>query len=302
MKKDLLSILDLSAEEIQGLFDSAADLKLKHRNGEFHELLRGKVLGMLFMKSSTRTRVSFESGMFQLGGYGLFLSPGDLQLGRGETIPDTARVLSRYVDGIVIRTYDHQDVEELAKYSSIPIINGLTDLVHPCQVLADLFTLAERGLEKDFTIAYVGDGNNVANSWINAATRIPMSLNLGIPEGYDPDEEILWKARQKGISSIRVTRNPIEAVREADVIYTDVWASMGQEGEAEDRRKIFAQYKVDSRLVAAANDDVLVMHCLPAHRGEEITDDVIDGPRSIVFDQAENRMHLQKAILAELIA
>ena len=301
MKKDLLTICDLTAVEIAELMSLSESLKKKQKAGNPETPLNGKTLGMIFMKSSTRTRVSFEVGIFQLGGYGLFLSPRDLQLGRGESIPDTARVLSRYLDGIMIRTFDHKEVVELAAHSTIPIINGLTDLTHPCQVLADMFTLYERGLQKDFTIAYVGDGNNLANSWLNAASMVPMKLRLGVPEGYEPDKAIYETAVNAGTSEIGIFRDPHEAVAGADVIYTDVWTSMGQEAEEEERRRNLMPYRVDAKLVSAASPGVLVMHCLPAHRGDEITDEVADGPHSIIFDQAENRLHLQKAVMVRLM-
>ncbi len=301
MKKDLLTICDLTAVEIAELMSLSESLKKKQKAGNPETPLNGKTLGMIFMKSSTRTRVSFEVGIFQLGGYGLFLSPRDLQLGRGESIPDTARVLSRYLDGIMIRTFDHNEVVELAAHSTIPIINGLTDLTHPCQVLADMFTLYERGLQKDFTIAYVGDGNNLANSWLNAASMVPMKLRLGVPEGYEPDKAIYETAVNAGTSEIGIFRDPHEAVAGADVIYTDVWTSMGQEAEEEERRRNLMPYRVDAKLVSAASPGVLVMHCLPAHRGDEITDEVADGPHSIIFDQAENRLHLQKAVMVRLM-
>ena len=302
MNKDLLSINELTADEIAGLMTLSENLKKKQKDGMPETPLAGKNLGMIFMKSSTRTRVSFEVGIFQLGGHGLFLSPRDLQLGRGETIADTAKVLSRYLDGIMIRTFDHEEVVELAANSTIPIINGLTDLTHPCQVLADMFTLYERGLARDFTITYVGDGNNLANSWLNAASIVPMNLRLGVPEGYDPDEKIYRNAVDAGISEIGIFRNPYEAVAGADVIYTDVWTSMGQESEEEERRRNLLPFRVDRKLISSASSDVLVMHCLPAHRGDEITDEVVDGPHSIVFDQAENRLHLQKAVMVQLMA
>ena len=302
MNKDLLSINELTADEIAGLMTLSENLKKKQKDGMPETPLAGKNLGMIFMKSSTRTRVSFEVGIFQLGGHGLFLSPRDLQLGRGETIADTAKVLSRYLDGIMFRTFDHEEVVELAANSTIPIINGLTDLTHPCQVLADMFTLYERGLARDFTITYVGDGNNLANSWLNAASIVPMNLRLGVPEGYDPDEKIYRNAVDAGISEIGIFRNPYEAVAGADVIYTDVWTSMGQESEEEERRRNLLPFRVDRKLISSASSDVLVMHCLPAHRGDEITDEVVDGPHSIVFDQAENRLHLQKAVMVQLMA
>jgi len=300
VKKDFLSILDLETEEILDLIEETGRLK-EELPGIADKPLAGKTLGMIFTKSSTRTRVSFEVGMYKLGGYPLFLSSSDIQLGRGESIEDTARVLSRFVDGIMIRTFSHDDVVELGRHASIPVINGLTDLLHPCQILADLFTIHEsRGELEGLKVAYIGDGNNVANSWINAAVRLPMQLDIACPEGYDPDREILEAAVKSGRGDVRVMRNPLEAVEGADVIYTDVWTSMGQEKEGSERRKALAPYQVNAALLAASESG-LVMHCLPAHRGEEITDEVIDGPRSIVFDQAENRMHAQNAVLVRLM-
>ena len=309
-KRDLISILDLSSDEIVKILLSAKELKERKR---IKDTLKGKVLGMVFHKPSTRTRVSFEVAMYQLGGYGLFLNAQDLQLSRGETIRDMAKTLSRYLDGIVVRAYSHQDVVELAKESTVPVINGLSDLLHPCQVLADIFTIAEKkgklshlsskalsGIE----VAFVGDGNNVANSWINGVARLGMKLVISTPPGYEPDKKILEEglklAKATG-ADIRVLHEPGEAVKKADVIYTDVWVSMGMEKEREERLKVFKPYQVNERLIGKAKKDVLVMHCLPAHRGEEITDEVLDGPNSIVFDQAENRLHVQKAILEFLM-
>ncbi len=300
MKKDFLSVLDLSTEEIHAIMEETHQLK-KNSSDLGEKPLKGKTLAMIFTKSSTRTRVSFEVGMVQLGGYPLFLSASDIQLRRGETISDTAKVLSRYVDGIMIRTFDQRDVEELARHAAIPVINGLTDLLHPCQILADLFTIHEvRSGFDGLKVAYVGDGNNVANSWINAAIRLPIRVDIACPEGYDPDPDIVNRAVSEAGGRVRVTRDPFEAVRDADIIYTDVWTSMGQEAESEERKKVFLPYQVNAALLES-NESGLVMHCLPAHRGEEITDDVIEGPRSIVFQQAENRLHAQKAILVRLM-
>jgi ornithine carbamoyltransferase len=257
---------------------------------------------MIFEKSSTRTRVSFEVAMFQLGGHAIYLSSESTQLSRGETISDTGRVLSRYLDGIMIRTSSQERVEELADSATIPVINGLTDLFHPCQILSDLFTVWElRGNYRELSFAYVGDGNNVANSWINAAIRLGFNLTLGCPKGYEPSKELLDTAAREATSKIRVSHSPFDAVKGADVVSTDVWTSMGQEEEEEERREIFQKYQVNLELLKSAKEDVLVMHCLPAHRGEEITDEVIDGPLSIVFDQVENRLHVQKAILEILM-
>jgi ornithine carbamoyltransferase len=302
MPKDFLSLYDWTKAEIDSLLSRTAQLKMELKRGIPHFTLTGKTLGMIFEKPSTRTRVSFEVGMAQLGGQGIFLSSAELQLARGETVADTARVLSRYVDGVMIRTFSQKMVEELAANATIPIINGLTDLLHPCQVLSDVFTILEkRGRYADLSIVYVGDGNNVANSWINAACRLGLSLTLACPKGYQPNEGILARALQQVGTKIRKTMDPLEAVKGADVIYTDVWTSMGQEKEVGERRETFKPYQVNQKLVEKANEDVLVMHCLPAHRGEEITDEVIDGPHSIVWDQAENRLHVQKAILERLL-
>jgi ornithine carbamoyltransferase len=302
MKKDLLSIYDLTAEEIGTIFQMAKELKETHRQGVPHRPLEGKTLAMVFEKPSTRTRVSFEAGMYQLGGHALFLNPQDTQLGRGEAIADTTRVLSRYVDGIMIRTFAQERVEEMARFASVPVINGLTDLLHPCQILSDCFTIWEkRGAYRGLKVAYVGDGNNVANSWINGAVRLGFDLWLACPQQYEPDQQILSRAVEESSSTIILTHDPKEAVDGAHVVNTDVWTSMGQEGEREDRIKAFQGYQVNAALLRGAREDVLVMHCLPAHRGEEITDEVMDGPHAVVFDQAENRLHVQKAILTLLM-
>lgn len=300
--RDIISIHDLSREEVEQILDTAHVLKMKNKLGELYHPLKGKTLGMIFQKSSTRTRVSFEVGMWQLGGYALFLSANDLQLKRGETIADTARNLSRYLDGIMIRTFDHQDVIDLAGYSSIPVINGLTDLLHPCQVLSDLFTIMEKkGRLDGIKLAYIGDGNNMAHSLMYGGAKMGMNVVICSPSGFEPDPEVTRLSRldaAKSGATINVQDDPAEAVKDADIIYTDVWTSMGMEEEYEERLKSFKRYQVNGTLLEKAQEDVLVMHCLPAHRGEEITDEVIDGPRSIVFDQAENRLHAQKAILA----
>ncbi len=295
--RDFLAIPDFSAAELHGLFDLAESM----RSGSYNRKpLAGKSLAMIFMKASTRTRVSFEVGTWQLGGHALFLSPRDVQLGRGEPIADTARVLSRYVDGIMIRTFAHFDVEELARYADVPIINGLTDLLHPCQILADLFTVRQHlGSWEGKRIAWIGDGNNMANSWINAAFRLGFDLRLACPEGYDPDPDIL--ARAQAVASVKVCRDPAEAVEGAHVVNTDVWASMGQEEEQAQREQAFSGYQVDTSLMARAAHDAIFLHCLPAHRGEEVAADVIDGPQSRVWDEAENRLHVQKAIMAVLM-
>ena len=296
-KRDFLAIPDLTREELLAVFDLAARMK----RGDYTERpLAGRTLGMIFAKSSTRTRVSFEVGAYQLGGHALFLSSRDIQLGRGEPIRDTARVLSRYVDMIMIRTFAQSDVEDLARYGSIPVINGLTDLLHPCQIMADLLTVRESlGGWEGRTIAWVGDGNNMANSWINAAGSLGFALRIACPEGYDPDAEILARNRAKG-ASITIVRRPAEAVEGAHVVNTDVWASMGQEEEAAERARAFAGYIVDDELMARAEADAIFLHCLPAHRGEEVAESVIEGSQSRVFDEAENRLHVQKAIMAVL--
>jgi len=295
--RDFLAIPDYSREELLSLFDLAERM----RKGEYRDKpLAGKSLAMIFMKSSTRTRVSFEVGTWQLGGHALFLSPRDVQLGRGEPVADTARVLSRYVDGIMIRTYAHSEVEELAKYADVPVINGLTDLLHPCQILADILTIRQHlGTIDGRKVAWIGDGNNMANSWINAAYRLGFDLTLACPEGYDPDPAILKRAQSA--ANVRVVRDPAQAVEGADVVNTDVWASMGQEGEQAIREKAFKGFIVDEALMSRAQQDAIFMHCLPAHRGEEVAAEVIDGPQSVVWDEAENRLHAQKAIMANTI-
>ena len=303
--KDLISIADLTPKEINQIFKLTKKLKKLHKKKKEHLLLLDTTLAMIFQKPSTRTRVSFEAGMYQLGGYALFLSAQDLQLRRGETIKDTAKTLSRYVDGIMIRTYDHQDVEDLAKYGTIPVINGLSNLLHPCQVLSDLYTIKEKkGRLKKLKVAYVGDGNNVANSWCYGAAKMGMELSLACPSHHQPNEEVVERASGEAMISgakINILEDPSQGVIDADVIYTDVWASMGKEEEVAERRNIFYPYQVNEELVSKAKKDCIVMHCLPAHRGEEITDGVMDGPHSVVFDQAENRLHVQKAILVLLI-
>ena len=297
MHRDFLAIPDFSRAELDGLFDLAESM----RTGAYTKKpLAGKSLAMIFLKSSTRTRVSFEVGTWQLGGHALFLSSRDVQIGRGEPIPDTARVLSRYVDGIMIRTFAHGDVETLAEFSRVPVINGLTDLLHPCQVLADILTMRQRlGGYEGRKVAWIGDGNNMANSWINAAHRLGFELVLACPEGYDPDPTILTRAQKD--APVSVVRDPNEAAAGAHVVNTDVWASMGQEEEQAQREQAFAGFTVDAALMKRAARDAIFLHCLPAHRGEEVTADVIDGPQSCVFDEAENRLHIQKAIMAALI-
>ncbi len=297
MKRDFLQIPDFSAEEIHRLIDLAGEMK---DGGYDRKPLAGKTLAMIFAKSSTRTRVSFEVGTYQLGGHALFLSSRDIQLGRGEPIRDTARVLSGYVDGIMIRTFAQKEVEELARYSSVPVINGLTDSFHPCQVLADLMTVREAlGGWAGKRVAWIGDGNNMAHSWLNAAGLLGFELVLACPRGYLPDPEVV--ARNAGLTTVRVVTDPREAVEAAHVVTTDVWASMGQEDEAEARRTAFAGYLVDEALMARADPGAIFLHCLPAHRGEEVTEAVLEGPQSRVWDEAENRLHVQKALMALLM-
>ena len=302
MKKDLLSLYDLDPADFAVIFEKAARLKKKQKAGEVHQPLKGKTLGMIFDKSSTRTRLSFEVGMFQLGGLAIFLSSRDTQIARGENIRDTARIMSRYLNGVMIRTYAQESVEEFAHHAEMPVINGLTDLLHPCQILSDLFTILEKkGTYEGLKMAYIGDGNNVANSWLNAAARLPIRLALACPEGYDPDAFIFERAVKSSREGVTLHRNPADAAAGADVIYTDVWASMGQEAEHAKRAEAFKSYQVNAELLACAGKDAMIMHCLPAHRGEEITSDVLDGPQSVVVEQAENRLHVQKAILEILM-
>jgi len=302
MKKDFVRLTDFSREELDLVLSRARDLKQWQKEGVTYKPLAGKTLGMIFEKSSTRTRLSFEVGMYQLGGAAIFLSSRDTQMGRGETIADTARIMSRYLDGVMIRTFSQEIVEEFAHHASIPVINGLTDLLHPCQILSDIFTIMEkRGTYEGATIAYIGDGNNVANSWLEAACVLPIRVVLACPPGYEPDGEIIGRAIAVARERVCLGSDPRQAVMGADVIYTDVWASMGQEAEAEVRRERFQGYQINAKLVSLAPPHVMVMHCLPAHRGEEITEEVIEGPHSIVLDQAENRLHVQKAILEILM-
>jgi ornithine carbamoyltransferase len=298
MTEDFLAIPDFSREELYALFDLAERM----REGKYEDKpLAGKSLAMIFMKASTRTRVSFEVGTYQLGGHALFLSPRDVQLGRGEPIADTARVLSRYVDGIMIRTFAHQDIEELAKFADVPVINGLTDMLHPCQILADLLTVRQHlGDITKYKYAWIGDGNNMANSWINAAHRFGFELTLACPEGYEPADHLLERAQKSG-AKVKVVRDPMEAAAGAHVINTDVWASMGQEGEQQKREKDFKGFSVTPMMMKRAAKEAIFLHCLPAHRGEEVAAEVIDGPQSRVWDEAENRLHIQKAIMAALM-
>lgn len=303
MKRDLLTIRDLTAEEIRWLIDRAVAMKKDLAEGRLKPSLTGKILGMIFTKPSTRTRVSFETAMYRLGGRCIFITAKDSQIGRSEPTADTARVLSRYLDGIVIRTFGQDEVEGLARHGSIPVINALTDATHPCQVLADLMTIREkRGGIDGVTVAWIGDGNNVANSWIYAAGILGFNLHLACPTEYMPEAPVLEWAKAHGNGKIHLTTSPAEAVKSADFIYTDVWASMGQESEAAARMDVFRPYQVNAELLNAAPPHALVLHCLPAHRGEEITDEVMEGPQSIVWDQAENRLHLQMAVLEWLLA
>ncbi|MFO7791958.1 MAG: ornithine carbamoyltransferase [Candidatus Saliniplasma sp.] len=303
MAKDFISILDFK-DRLQEILRIGGEIKKKFKNGEPYHPLKGKSLGMIFEKPSTRTRISFEVGMTQLGGHALYLSPKDLQIGRGETIADTAKVLSRYVDGIMYRAFEHDMMVELAENSTIPVISGLDDLEHPCQIMADLMTIREHKDDFDRKIVYIGDGNNVCHSLLLGAAVVGMDIVACTPEGYEPMEKYVEKAKTIGKeteASIDVSHDPASSVENADVIYTDVWISMGDEEEKEERMNDFKDYQVNGSLVGKAKDDVIIMHCLPAHRGVEITDEVIDGEHSVVFDQAENRLHAQKAIMAELM-
>ena len=300
--KHLLKLLDLSREEIREILDLADQLKYDQKHGIPHELLKGKTLAMIFSKNSTRTRVSFEVGMFQLGGHALFLSNAVSQIGRGEPVQDTARVLSRYCDGIMIRTFEQQEVEDLAKYGSIPVINGLTDFCHPCQVLADLMTIREHKAKLEgLKICYIGDGNNMANSIIVGGLKCGMDVSVASPSGYQPDQQVKDFAASVTDAKFVLTGDPVEAARDADVIFTDVWASMGQEQEKAERERAFAGYQVNGKLMALAKPDCMVQHCLPAHRGEEITEEVFEAHAGEIFDEAENRLHAQKAVMALLM-
>ncbi|MBL7151134.1 MAG: ornithine carbamoyltransferase [Candidatus Omnitrophica bacterium] len=303
MKKDLISIKDLTPKEIEELFNLTD--RLKEDKNKFSRVLAGKTLALIFQKPSNRTRVSFEVGMYQLGGNSIYLSPAEINLGVRESVRDVAKTLSRYVDAIVIRTFEHKNVLQLAEHSDKPVINGLSDFSHPCQGLADVYTVRGKLRNiKSKTLAFIGDGNNVCNSLIFACAKTGLNMNIAAPTGYEPDKAVLEEARviaQEQNSSIKFFHNPAEAVKGVDVVYTDVWASMGQEEEAQQRKKIFREFQVNSALMSGAKRGALIMHCLPAHRGDEITDEVIDSPHSVVFDQAENRMHVQKAILITLL-
>ncbi|MEN6324601.1 MAG: ornithine carbamoyltransferase [Syntrophomonas sp.] len=300
--RDFISIHDYSVEEIAYLLEVGAEIKKMQKSGIPHPFLAGKTLGMIFQKASTRTRVAFEVGMYQLGGHALFLSPRDIQLGRGETVKDTALVLARMLDGIMIRTFDHEEVLELAKWSSVPVINGLTDLLHPTQIIGDLMTIKEhKGALKGLKLAFVGDGNNVAHSLLFGGAKVGMDVVVASPSGFEPDAKIMAlaaeDAKQTG-AKLWVVKDPEEAVAGADVIYTDVWASMGQEDQAEEKEKQFLRFQVNQKLLSLAHKDAVVLHCLPAKRGKEITDEVMDGPQSVVFEESENRLHAHKAIMA----
>ena len=305
MNKHLLTLHDWSTEEILDTLDLADKLKYEQKNGIEHHLLKGKTLGMIFTKSSTRTRVSFEVGMYQLGGSALFLSSNDIQLGRGETIYDTANVLSRFLDGIMIRTYAQSDVEDLARFGQIPIINGLTDLVHPCQILADFQTIREhKGKLKGLKLAYIGDGNNMAHSLMYGGAKVGMDIAIATPKQYECDPEVVKNAladAEATETKITLTNDPIEAIRDADVVYADTWVSMGQEAEKAEKLKVFGPYQIDKELFSHAKSDAIFLHCLPAYRGYEVTEDVIDGPNSVIFDEAENRLHAQKAVMVKLM-
>ena len=298
--KHLLKLADLSREELLSILNLADQLKYERKNGVVNETLKGKKLGMIFQKSSTRTRVSFEVGMYELGGYALFLSNRDLQIGRGEPVEDTARVLSRYLDGIMIRTFEQKEVEDLAKYGTVPVINGLTDYCHPCQVLADLMTVRERkGSFKNLKLCFIGDGNNMANSLMVGAVKTGMAFSIACPKGYEPDADLVKWAKENG--DVTVTEDVIEAAKGADVVYTDVWASMGQEEEKKLREKAFAGYQINANVMKAAKKDAMVLHCLPAQRGEEISADVFEAHADEIFEEAENRLHAQKAVLCKLL-
>ncbi|MBC7963953.1 MAG: ornithine carbamoyltransferase [Steroidobacteraceae bacterium] len=302
MTRHFLALHDFSETELYGMLTLARELKEKQKQGLPHKLLDGKTVALIFEKASTRTRVSFEVGVFQLGGHGLFLSSGNSQMGRGEPIRDTARVMARYCDGVMIRTFGQEIVDEFARYSDVPVINGLTDLFHPCQIMADLMTVIERKRTcEGLTFAWIGDGNNMANTWIEAAAIFGFELRLACPQGYEPDAKVLAWALAQAPGRITLTTDPKVALAGADVINTDVWASMGQENEQKEREKAFAGYCLDDALLALAKPDCIVLHCLPAHRGEEISDSVIEGKHSVVWDEAENRLHIQKAIMATLM-
>jgi ornithine carbamoyltransferase len=300
-RQDFLTIYDLTPADLSRVLDLGLDLKRKHHAGRLEPLVRGKSMGMVFRKPSLRTRISFEMAMVGLGGHAIYISDEEIKLGRREAVSDVARVLSRFVDIIMVRTFDHKEAEDLARWATVPVINGLTDAYHPCQVLGDVMTVMEKkGRIEGLRVAFFGDGNNVANSWINAAAKLKFNLALGMAKGYEPDRTILERARRDG-ADVQIVYEPLEAARDADVIYTDVWASMGEEAEADARKRAMQHLQVNDALLAAAKADAIVLHCLPAHRGQEITDSVMDGRQSAVFDEAENRMHIQRAIIVELL-
>ena len=302
MKKDILTLFDLSKEDFDLLFERAIELKKRFKSGITERILGGKTLGLIFDKPSTRTRISFEAAMAQLGGTPIFISAKDTQIARNEPVQDTARVLSRYLDGLAIRTYSQELLCEFAEFATIPVINALTDLFHPCQVLSDIMTVIEvKGGYEGIKIAWIGDGNNVAHSWINAAAVLGLNLVLACPDGYSPDRSVMERALDRSVGKIVLTTDPVEAVDNADVVYTDVWASMGQEGELDDRKRVFEPFQVNKMLLKNAAENAVVMHCLPAHRGEEIHEDVLEGPNSVVWDQSENKLHMHKAILDVLL-
>jgi ornithine carbamoyltransferase len=301
MKRDLLSILDLSAAELDEIIRDAVNLKMLRREGRPHEFLKGKSLAMVFEKASTRTRISFETGMYELGGHALFLNPQDLQIGRGEEIRDTARVMSRYVDGVMIRAYRHENIEEFARYSDVPVINGLSDREHPCQIIADILTIREHfGTLSGLKVAWIGDGNNVCNSFVLASALTGYEITVGSPARFQPRTEIVQRALSQG-GKVSIVREPEKAIQDADVVVTDTWVSMGEEAEKTTRLKEFQGYTVTGALMEKASPDAIFMHCLPAHRDQEVADEVIEGPRSLVFDEAENRLHAQKALLVKLL-
>ena len=302
MKRDFLSVADFTSDEIAETLHYAKDVKKMTRNGNCPQPFKGKTFGCIFHKPSLRTRISFETGIYQLGGYSLFITDKEIELGKRESIADVGRVLSRYLAGIVIRTFDHYHVDELAKWSSIPVINALTDLLHPCQIMGDLLTILEhKGRLEDLKITYLGDGNNIANSWLNAALKLPISVTIGCSPETPPNKELFKRAKEEGAGEVITEHDPVEAVSGAHVVYGDVWASMGDKDKLEEKQKALQAFQINDDLLKHARDNVLVMHCLPAERGREITDEVMDGPHSIVFDQAENRLHAQKAIMMKMV-
>lgn len=302
MKRDFLHVSDFSAQEIQEIFDLTKRLKAYVKEGKDYTPLKGKTMAMIFAKPSARTRISFETGMTQLGGHAIYLGPNDIGIGQREAIKDIARVIARYDDIIMARLFDHAHILELAEYATVPVINGLTDYNHPCQIMADIFTVLEhRGNLRDLKVAFIGDGNNVANSWLELALRLPYHFTIACPAGYEPNADLVQQVQASGLSSVEIVHDPLVAARDADVLYTDVWASMGQEAEKEKRRRDFAGFQVNSELIKVAKPNVYIMHCLPAHRGEEISDEALESRHSIVFDEAENRMHVQKAIIHKLL-